>query len=51
MKCRQVNPTYNYVYPGALRQVYNIPIGTAVTNPKTNQLAMEFLPVGAPLDR
>jgi subtilase family serine protease len=47
---RQVNPVYKYVFPGALRQAYNIPPGTVATNPKTNQLAMEFLPVGAPLD-
>ena len=32
-----------------LRSVYNVPAGTAAKSPKTNQLAMEFLPVGSPV--
>jgi subtilase family serine protease len=46
----QPDGTYNFVYPAGLRKVYNVPPNAAASNPKTNQLALEFLPVGAPLD-
>jgi tripeptidyl-peptidase-1 len=45
---RQSN-NYPYVSISNLRSVYNVPTGTAAKSAKTNQVAMEFLPVGSPL--
>jgi len=42
-------PSYGFVYPNVLRQVYNIPQGTSCKSSNSIQMAMEFLPVGAPL--
>jgi hypothetical protein len=36
------------VFISNLRSVYNVPTGTAAKSAKTNQVAMEFLPVGSP---
>jgi len=45
----KVDATYGFIIPEHIRDVYNIPVGTAVKNSQTTQAAIEFLPVAAPL--
>lgn len=40
---------FPYVSISNIRSLYNIPTGTAATSKNTIQVAMEFLPIGAPL--
>lgn len=40
--------TYGFVIPQTIRNVYNIPNGTVVKNPKNTQGVIEFSPVGGP---
>jgi hypothetical protein len=40
---------FPYVSISNIRSLYNIPAGTAATSKNTIQVAMEFLPIGAPL--
>jgi tripeptidyl-peptidase-1 len=44
----QHSSVYPFVSTANIRSLYDIPAGTAATNPNTNQVAVEFLPVGVP---
>jgi len=46
----QQDGTYDFIIPEVIRRVYNIPNDTAGGNPANGQCAMEFLPVGMPLE-
>jgi hypothetical protein len=42
------DPVFNYIIPQTVRRIYNIPIGTTITNAENSQSVIEFVPYGAP---